>query len=171
MEEAEALTKAYELAVTQRCIPQPVIEVVRIDTIPGIHPPGYIVAVNVYAAPMGPIGIRWDEAKAFAFPVRTATQTHWMTPTELNMLMVPEVRRVMILLDEIPATERQNLQIFHNRIQAQSPIAVALKQVDRTTLTVSRFVSTTVGRRNESRFRLTALRLCGATEPMVGRSR
>ena len=137
--EAEALTKAYELAVTQRCIPQPVIEVARIDTIPGVHPAGYVVAVNVYAAPIGPIGVRWDGPEAFAFPLRTATQTHWMTPTELSMLMVPEVRRVMILSDSIPPEERDNLLIFHEN-KAESPVEVRLKTVDLTTVTVHLYV-------------------------------
>lgn len=62
------------------------------------------------------------------------------------MLMVPEVRRVMILLDEIPPTERGTLLIFHNRPQAQMPMEVTLKSVDPTTLTVTRFVNTTIGR-------------------------
>lgn len=146
VQEAEALTTAYELAVTQRCVPQPVIEVVRIDTIPGVHPPGYVVAVNVYAAPLGPIGVRWDGAEAFGFPLRTATQTHWMTPTELSMLMVPEIRRAMILLDEIPPAERQSVRLFHNRLQGPPGIEVLLGDVDRTTLTVSRFVGPSRGR-------------------------
>lgn len=146
VQEAEALTNAYELAVTQRCVPQPVIEVVRIDTVPGIHPPGYVVAVNIYAAPMGPIGVRWEGKESFAFPLRTATQTHWMTPTELSMLMVPEVRRVMILLDEIPDAERHDLLVFHKRIQAGPHVKATLTKVDRTTITVNRYVSAAVGR-------------------------
>ena len=111
--EAEALKKAYELAVAQRCLPQPVIYVVRIDTAaaPAVNAAGNVVAVNVYPMPMGPVGVRWD-ADAYAFPLRTATQTTWMKPTELAMLMVPEIRRVAILLDGIPIDQRDHVWLY-----------------------------------------------------------
>ena len=121
VQEAEALTKAYELAVTQKCVPPPVIEVVGIATTPGVHPPGYVVAVNVYPMPMGPVGVRWESQESFRFPLRTATQTHWMPPTELAMLMVPKIRRVAILLDRIPPAQRSDVAIQHSN-SAGSPL-------------------------------------------------
>ena len=55
LEDAEALRKAYELAVTQRCVPKPVVDVVRIETVRPDHPAGHVVAVNVYPSQMAPI--------------------------------------------------------------------------------------------------------------------
>jgi hypothetical protein len=119
LEDAEKLKRAYELAVTQRCVPQPVIEVVRIETDPAIHPPGHVLAVNVYPAANAPIGVRWDETgtESFAFPLRTATQAYFMPPTEIPMLMVPQVRRVAILLERIPQNQRSDMDIQHSTPQ------------------------------------------------------
>jgi hypothetical protein len=116
LEEAEKLKRAYELAVTQRCVPQPTVEVVRIETDPAIHPPGHVVAVNVHAAANAPIGVRWDDtgSESFAFPLRTATQAHFMSPTEIPMLMVPQVRRFAVLLERIPQKERSAIDIQHS---------------------------------------------------------
>jgi len=112
---AEVLKRAYELAATQRCQPNPVIDVVRIAVPPDLSAAsGDVVAVNVYPVPMGPVGVRWDSDKggpSFAFPLRTATHTHFLQPTELTMLMVPEIRRVAILLDSIPSAERRNVTL------------------------------------------------------------
>jgi hypothetical protein len=36
-----------------------------------------------------------------------------MSPTELAMLMVPEIRRVAILLDSIPLDQRDEVFLFH----------------------------------------------------------
>jgi hypothetical protein len=118
--DAEALKQAYELAVTQRCVPPPMIDVVRIET-PASLPPGHLIAVNIYAAPRAPIGVRWNGAEAFAFPLRTATQTHWMTPTEIPMLMVPEIRRVALCLERIPLDQRSDVTIQHSN-SAGSPM-------------------------------------------------
>ena len=139
LKDAETLRKAYELAVTQRCVPQPVIEAVRIETTSGVHPPGHVVAVNVYAASMGPIGVRWDGMESFAFPLRTATQTHWMTPTELAMLMVPQIRRIAILLDSIPLDQRENVQfIFQTPYQYENDVlSGTLVGIDQTLTTVT----------------------------------
>lgn len=112
-EDAEKVKTAYELAIGQRCHPQPVVDVVSIETADPL-PPGHVVAVNVYATPLGPVGVRWDSDKkgpSFAFPLRTTAQTHFMTPTELAMLMVPEVRRIATLLDQIPPSQRTGIQL------------------------------------------------------------
>jgi Putative DNA-binding domain len=119
LEDAEKLKRAYELAITQRCVPQPVAEVVRIETDPTVHPTGHVVAVNVYAAANAPIGVRWDQSgsQSFAFPLRTATQAYFMPPTEIAMLMVPQVRRVAVLLEKIPQNERSDMEIQHSTPQ------------------------------------------------------
>jgi len=76
---------------------------------------GFVVAVNVNPTPLSPVGVRWNDdpkSAAWAFPLRTTTHTTYLSPTELPMLMVPEVRRVAILLDAIPDDERGDLEIF-----------------------------------------------------------
>jgi hypothetical protein len=111
---AETLKAAYESAVRNKCHPPPVVEVVRIAA-PNAQG-GYVVAVNVYATPLGPVGVRWGPDRvtpSWAFPLRTTTHTHFMTPTELSMLMVPEIRRVAILLDRIPPGERSGMTLLH----------------------------------------------------------
>jgi hypothetical protein len=115
---AEALKRAYELANSQRCQPTPVVDVVRIS-LPS-PASGDVVVVNVYPTPMGPVGVRWDSDKggpSFAFPLRTATQTQFLTPTELAMLMVPELRRIAIALDSIPLEQRDKIfMVFTARV-------------------------------------------------------
>jgi hypothetical protein len=130
---AETLKVAYELAVAQRCHPQPVFDVVRIEVGPPLV--GHVVAVNVYPIPLGPVGVRWDTDKkgpSFAFPLRTASQTHYMTPTELAMLMVPEIRRVAILLDSIPLDQRADVMLLARSVAPDvDPRTVTLEGVDR----------------------------------------
>jgi hypothetical protein len=144
---AESVKAAYDLAVANLCRPQPVIDAVRVKAPSPFD--GFVVAVNVNPTPVGPVGVRWvDDPKcpSWAFPLRTTTHTAYLTPTELAMLMVPEVRRVMILLDSIPPAEREDLQIFHNRqghpsaMQNTSPLPARLTKVDITTITVDRSV-------------------------------
>lgn len=112
--EAQALTVAYEQAVALRCHPAPVIEALPIEIGPPLAPTtGYVVAVNVYPMPLGPVGVRWDSDRvgpSFAFPLRTATQTRYLTPTELAMLTVPEIRRVSLMLDAIPPSQRAQVR-------------------------------------------------------------
>jgi hypothetical protein len=109
--EAEELKRAFEMAVRNLCLPQPVVDVVRIDAEERAGVPGYVVAVNVDPMPMGPVGVRWRDPDSYAFPLRTATQTHFMSPTELPMYMVPEIRRVAILLEAIPLEDRDQVYL------------------------------------------------------------
>jgi hypothetical protein len=109
---AERVKAAYDAAVADLCRPQPVADAVRIKAPAPFE--GFVVAVNVNATPLSPIGVRWiDDPKnaAWVFPLRTTTHTTHLSPTELPMLMVPEVRRVAIILDSIPLDERVDIEI------------------------------------------------------------
>jgi hypothetical protein len=137
---AELVKAAYDAAVHDLCWPHPVVDAVRLKAPEPFE--GYVVAVNVNAMVVSPVGVRWnDDPKnaAWSFPLRTTTHTTHLSPTELPMLMVPEVRRVMLLLDLIPPAERGDVQIFHNRHQALCPIPVTVKEIDHSTITVERF--------------------------------
>jgi len=104
LEEAEQLRSDFEISIKTLCHPKPVASVVRIEIEPPLSDePGHIVAVNVSPMPLGPVGIDCDgNRQKFRFPMRVGTHTHDLTPTELAMLMVPEIRRIAILLDQIP---------------------------------------------------------------------
>lgn len=109
---AEAVKAAYDSAVADLCRPQPVIDAVRLKAPAPFD--GFVVAVNVNPTPLSPIGVRWvgdPKCPSWAFPLRTTTHTTFLSPTELPMLMVPEVRRVAIILDSIPLDERVDVEI------------------------------------------------------------
>lgn len=138
---AETVKAAYDSAVVDLCRPQPVIDAVRLKAPEPFD--GFVVAVNVNPTPLGPVGVRWnDDPKCpnWAFPLRTTTHTAYLSPTELAMLMVPEVRRVVILLDSIPSAQRESVSIFHTRGTGTSPVVVTIRNVDSTTVTVENFV-------------------------------
>ena len=101
--EVGRLKDAYERAVRDLCAPAPIINAVPIE-----WAPGYLLAVNVFAFPAGPVGVLCDlDAKAYSFPLRVGTHTQWLRPEQLSMLMVPGVRRIAIMIDAIPDTERK----------------------------------------------------------------
>ncbi len=107
---AETVTVAYDLAVAEFCRPQPVIDAVKVK-VPAPFD-GMAVAINVNATPLGPVGVRWNndpKCAAWAFPLRTTRHTTHLSPTELAMLMVPEIRRAAILLDSIPLDQRKEV--------------------------------------------------------------
>jgi Putative DNA-binding domain len=100
---------AYERALRDLCSPAPVINVYLIPYEP---PDGLLVAVNVLAFPVGPVGILWEKSgQAYSFPLRTGTHTQWLRPEQLSMLMIPELRRVAILIDAIPLEERGSVLV------------------------------------------------------------
>ena len=107
---------AYGLQVTQRCSPAPLIEIAILP-----KEPGFVVAVNVWPFPGQPVGVllHGDKVKdghggeGFAFPLRIGVDTVWIQPEQLPMLMLPDVRRVAILLDQISEEKRKAVQVFY----------------------------------------------------------
>jgi hypothetical protein len=108
---ADKLTIAYEQAVRDRCDPPPIFDAVSIELPPALGT-GFVVAVNVRATALGPVGVREDKGESYAFPMRISTHTKNLKPTELAMLMVPEVRRVAIMLEAIPRGERDQVMLL-----------------------------------------------------------
>lgn len=107
--EAQEIKRAYEESATTFCSPNPVFDPVVIERVRA----EFVVAVNVYAFPVCPVAVRWVPGEpAWTFPLRTATQTHWMSPTEAIMLAIPAIRRAAILLDAIPLRERQDVVLL-----------------------------------------------------------
>lgn len=96
--DAKAVRDAYSQAVRDRCSPVPVIdpEIIAKDA-------GFVVAVNVWPFPGQAIGVlREQEPRTYAFPIRVGVDTRWLHSEQLPMLMVPELRRIIILVDAIP---------------------------------------------------------------------
>lgn len=95
---AKAIRDAYNLAARDRCSPQPLVNPIVIPC-----EEGFVVAVNVWPFPGQAVGVRIQkEPLGFAFPFRTGVETIWLSAEQLPMLMVPELRRISILLAAIP---------------------------------------------------------------------
>jgi Putative DNA-binding domain len=129
--EATSVTEAYSQAVKQRCRPCPTIDPRVLDV--GSEQDGdpdkrFVVAVNVWPFPGQVVGVTCevktrkggasDLGEAFKFPIRVGTHTDYLTPEVLPMLLSPDVRRMAILLDQIPQSERAGVKViarFHFR--------------------------------------------------------
>jgi len=107
-DEAESITKAYENAVAEHCLPRPIVRVIPIPVLDGKR----VVAVNVEPFPDQPVGARVptlnrnDEpttSNGFQFPMRTGRDTRHLTPDQLPLLTNAVVRRNVVLLERIPS--------------------------------------------------------------------
>jgi hypothetical protein len=109
MQERAALVRnAYDEAVRDLCIPKPLVDCVQVPL-----GRGFVVAINVWPFPAQPVGVVDSKgaSRSYCFPCRTGTHTIYLTPDQLPMLMLPEVRRVAILLSSIPIGERENVTL------------------------------------------------------------
>jgi len=104
--EAADLQTRLEVAVTQRCSPAPFISATRIEH--PARPAHEVVAVNVWAFPAQAVGVKIGGSMAdgyggdaWVFPIRVGTQTKYLEPEMLAMLMLPEIRRKAILLHNL----------------------------------------------------------------------
>jgi hypothetical protein len=106
--EAAAICKSYSQSVEQRCEPHPIIET-DIYECPG-NTLKKIVVINVEPS-LTLVGARIQSHKpdegfgkhSFVFPLRTENDSTFLTPGQLPMYMIPQIRRVIILLSTIPA--------------------------------------------------------------------
>jgi hypothetical protein len=131
-EHSGAAMKAYDEAVRDRCSPKPLVEIheIALDD-------GFVLAVNVWAFPGQPVGVLVGEKSegTYRFPLRSGAQTVFLTPDQLPMMMLPEVRRVAILLSQIPKGEKLTLSYFSegptiqgsvtNRFARELPVELA----------------------------------------------
>jgi len=103
-EEATTICDEYGTAHATRLRPAPIVTraIVEYET-------GYLAVITVQSSMGQAIGVRVkkeevasDEPKTppeiFAFPLRVGDQTNWLQPEQLNMLMIPELRRNILLL-------------------------------------------------------------------------
>lgn len=106
--EAKHVEQRYGDAVRERCSPQPFFELARIP-----KDGGFVVAINIWPFPGQAVGVRGSIDKsvegsgmdAHLFPLRSGRSTTNILPEQLPMLMLPEVRRTMIMLAAIPQGE------------------------------------------------------------------
>jgi hypothetical protein len=109
---ADKQSQAFEDALRDRCSPTPLV---KIFVLP--QGAGYVAAINVDAFPGQPVGVSADGGKnkqgvGFAFPMRIASQTTWLLPEQLAMLMLPELRQRAIQLASIPLTNRKMISLI-----------------------------------------------------------
>jgi hypothetical protein len=118
--DAKQLEGAFNTAVAQRCRPAPVVDLERI-TVQG----GVVLVVNVLPS-MALVGVKITGDKAdgygdpaWVFPLRVGSNADYLRPEMLPMYMVPDVRRKVLLLQQIPADSRVSV-IF--RIEDKAPV-------------------------------------------------
>ncbi len=114
--EANAVVNAYQVAVRDMCLPQPLIDPV---TIP--HEGGFVVAINIHPVLDRVVAVRvtpidahrfGDRAQAYVFPVRLSTHAIPFTPEQIPMLMNAAIRRIVILIESIPKSERPDVNVL-----------------------------------------------------------
>lgn len=106
--EAEAHRTAVSEAIRDNCSPRPLVEPVRIECPDGS---GYLVAVNVWAFPGAPVGVM-VAPDVYKFPLRAVKDCAYLSPEQLPMLMLADLRRAAILLDSIPEAERSPVTLY-----------------------------------------------------------
>lgn len=110
--DAQHAAKSYEDASRDRCRPPPLVSAAVLA-----KDGGYVAAVNVWAMPGQAVGVRVTQEKqtngtgedTYLFPVRVGSSTAYVQPSQLAMLMLPEVRRIAILLEAMGKTARRQL--------------------------------------------------------------
>ena len=104
---ADAARVRYEHAGRDFCSPNPILESVVIQRVPG-----FVTAINVWPFPGQAIGVRHGppDKPAWLFPFRVGTQTKFLSAEQLPMIMLPELRKPAILLSQIVAGESVQIQ-------------------------------------------------------------
>jgi len=111
-QDAQAVRAAYEQVARDRCVPVPLVDPVVIP-----HPAGdYVVAVNIFPVLHQPVAVKTKNEPGHGRPVdtwfyavRLSTHAIEFKPDQLAMLMNPQIRRILILLENIPASARNNV--------------------------------------------------------------
>lgn len=127
--DASADKKSIDAAILAHCSPLPTFDPQVIQR----TPTDWVVAVNVWPYDLLPVGVRlpvdpafgkqWD---AWAFFVRSGTQTNILTAEEASMLMLPAVRRTIILLGTIPVGKKQGVSV-HFQMPQMTPVSAQSK--------------------------------------------
>lgn len=117
VQDAIALSTDFERAAGDRCRPRAVLDcaVIRLPS----DPSKAVLSVNVAASAVAPVGINLREksdADAWKFPLRTTSQTVWLSPDQFGAFENMTARRSGALLASIPLGERQELTVRPERI-------------------------------------------------------
>ena len=97
-DEAKRVRDAFNQATRDLCSPKPVIDPVLIGC-----QDKFVIAINVWPFPGQAVGVQIKGGPlAFTFPIRIGVETIFLAAEQLPMLMIPELRRTIILLDAIP---------------------------------------------------------------------
>ncbi len=111
--EANSTVSMFNAAVDNRCRPRPFID-------PRSLPKdgGNVVAINVWPFPGQLVGVKIQGSitdgfagDAFYFPIRSGTNNVPITPEQMPMFLIPEIRRFATMLDSIPQSERQSIEL------------------------------------------------------------
>ena len=138
--DAGAVRTAFSNAVRDRCQPLPQFECEEYE-----HPDDStkrIVAVNVWPSLLL-IGVRIHAHKqtenyggtSWVYPVRSGTDAVFLEPSQLAMYMMPEVRRVAVLLSRVPKGTRLLIRVTENGNEYSANLDEVLE--DRNLVTLS----------------------------------
>ena len=106
--EAAGTCTEYTTALRDRVRPSAVVATEMVD-----HDGGFLAVVRVEPSMGQAIGVRFIPSKdvdpgetkevhqIYGFPVRKGDNTVWLEPEQLPMLMLPELRRTLLLLQKI----------------------------------------------------------------------
>ena len=116
LKDAIALADQFERAAGSRCRPRAVLDcaVIRLPT----DPNSAVLSVNVAAAAAAPIGVdlrdKGDD-NSWKFPLRTTSQTVWLSPDQFGAFEQMTARRSGALLASIPSGEREQITLQQDR--------------------------------------------------------
>jgi hypothetical protein len=107
---------------------------------PTVHGSGFLPVIRIEPSMGQAIGVRIQaaegsigEAKAppetFAFPLRVGDHSVWLQPEQLPMLMIPELRRNIVLLRRIVGEKVRSHRFFRHK-QPQGVGAMVLGKVN-----------------------------------------
>lgn len=134
--EATAIKQHLEQAAgAGRCLPTPFITVQRPIEVPGQAV--QVLVARIEMAPIAPIGVNLCQRQGgkfvvhgWCFPYRVGSQTNFLTPDQFGAYESMSARRAAALLNSIPETEKNQLQLCWEQRQAKdNENSVALRAV------------------------------------------
>lgn len=116
VQDAINLSADFERAAGDRCRPRVVLDcaVIRLPS----DPSNAVLSVNVAASGLVPVGVDLREkgdADTWKFPLRTTSQTVWLSPDQFGAFENMTARRSGALLASIPLAEREQVTIREER--------------------------------------------------------
>jgi hypothetical protein len=105
-QDAGLIQDAAEKAL-EHLSPRPLLAVSRLP-VDG----GEVVALNVEPMIGGVVGVRQASHRdSYTFPIRRASQCAWLSPEVLPMYLLPELRRIVIMLERVRG--HSNIEVLH----------------------------------------------------------